>query len=146
LSNTYYDLELESDRLRLDLDWRKVVSGTGLVVLDEAQCFPEIFPRIRSAIDGNRQVYGRFFLLGSVAPSLMHEVSESLLGRAVLVEMGPLCLSELPESKLDDLWRCQQAIMSGTYVPWELLWEQHEESLFTVDDRASAERTVKYCR
>lgn len=105
LSQQYYDLELEGDRLKLDLEWQSVANGSGLVVLDEAQCFPEIFPRIRSAIDNNRQAYGRFLLLGSVAPSLMREVSESLVGRAALVEIGPLCLTELPGDKLDKLWR-----------------------------------------
>lgn len=105
LSSVYYDLELESDRLRLDLDWPKVVRGSQLVVLDEAQCFPDIFPRIRSAIDTDRQLCGRFLLLGSVAPSLMHEVSESLVGRAALVEMGPFSLTEVMAAKLDDLWR-----------------------------------------
>lgn len=105
MSEQYYDLELEGDRLKLDLEWDKVVNSSRLTILDEAQCFPEIFPRIRSAIDSDRAARGRFLILGSVAPSLMHEVSESLVGRAALVEIGPLCLPELQEEKLDDLWQ-----------------------------------------
>ncbi len=46
------------------------------------------------------------YLLGSIAPSLMREVSESLAGRAAVVELGPFSLPEIPYEKFDDLWRC----------------------------------------
>src|SRR5207237_166944 len=81
LSETYFDLEQEGDRLRLDLAWEEVIRGDGLVILDEAQEWPEVFPRLRGAIDADRKRNGRFLLLGSVSPSLMHHVSESLAGR-----------------------------------------------------------------
>lgn len=71
LGGTYFDLEVESDRLRLDLEWPHVVSGAGRgvksrLILDEAQAHPAIFPRLRSAIDADRRRKGRFVLLGSV--------------------------------------------------------------------------------
>jgi len=91
----YYDLELESDRLRLDLEWDERAPGARLVVLDEAQAWPEVFPRLRAAIDADRTRKGRFLLLGSVSPSLMREVSESLAGRLALTELTPLLWSEL---------------------------------------------------
>jgi predicted AAA+ superfamily ATPase len=50
-STAYYDLELEQERLWLDLQWEAVVKAKGPIILDEAQHVPEIFPRIRSAID-----------------------------------------------------------------------------------------------
>lgn len=65
LSDCYYDLEIERDQLKLDLDWPSLMERPGLIILDEAQSFPEVFPRIRSAIDSNRQARGRFLLLGS---------------------------------------------------------------------------------
>ena len=37
MGGVYFDLEQESERLRLDLEWSKVVAGEALVVLDEAQ-------------------------------------------------------------------------------------------------------------
>jgi hypothetical protein len=46
LRGTYFDLELETDRLRLDLEWEQLVESKRLLVLDEAQAFPEIFPRL----------------------------------------------------------------------------------------------------
>jgi predicted AAA+ superfamily ATPase len=124
LKASYYDLESEGERLRLDLEWPKIVEGTELVVLDEAQSFPEIFPRLRSAIDSNRKSCGRFLLLGSIAPSLMREVSESLAGRAAVVELGPLSLPEIPYEKLDELWRCGGfpeggVLESARYPTWQ---------------------------
>jgi hypothetical protein len=100
----YFDLEVESNRLRLDVQWPDIVDGDRLIILDEAQGYPEIFPRLRSAIDAHRKRNGRFLLLGSVAPSLMRQVSESLAGRLSLVELTPFVLGELKETQLDNLW------------------------------------------
>ncbi len=90
-----FDLEKDSDRLRLDLEWEELVAGRALLILDEAQSWPEVFVRLRGAIDRDRARKGRFLLLGSVSPSLMTHVSESLAGRLSLVELTPFLLSEL---------------------------------------------------
>jgi predicted AAA+ superfamily ATPase len=100
----YFDLEVEAERLRLDLQWASLIQGRDLVILDEAQSWPEVFPRLRSAIDRNRKTMGRFLLLGSVSPGLARQVSESLAGRLSLVELTPFLLKELAADKLDDLW------------------------------------------
>lgn len=105
LTRRYFDLEQPAERLRLDLEWDDLVSGKGLVVLDEAQAWPEVFPRLRGAIDAARKQKGRFLLLGSVSPSLMRHVSESLTGRLALVELSPLTVAEVDAQKLDHLWR-----------------------------------------
>lgn len=95
MGGAYFDLEQESERLRLDLEWDAVVAGRDLVILDEAQSWPAIFLRLRGTIDRDRKRMGRFLLLGSVSPSLMVQVSESLAGRLSLVELTPFLLSEL---------------------------------------------------
>ena len=95
LAGDYYDLESPADRLRLDLRWAEIETSSRLVVLDEAQAWPEVFTRLRSAIDRDRKRSGRFLLLGSVSPSLMTQVSESLAGRLALVELTPFLLNEL---------------------------------------------------
>jgi predicted AAA+ superfamily ATPase len=105
LSKRYFDLEQPADRVRLDLQWDELVTSKGLVVLDEAQAWPEVFPRLRGAIDATRKQKGRFLLLGSVSPSLMRQVSESLAGRLALVELSPLSVAEIGVTKLDGLWR-----------------------------------------
>ena len=100
----YFDLEVEAERLRLDLQWASLIQGQDLVILDEAQAWPEVFPRLRSAIDQDRKTTGRFLLLGSVAPGLAQQVSQSLAGRLALVELTPFLLEELSTDRLDDLW------------------------------------------
>ncbi len=95
LGGTYFDLEQESERLRLDLEWDGLAAGKNLVILDEAQSWPEVFTRLRGAIDRDRKRTGRFLLLGSVSPSLMVQVSESLAGRLSLIELTPFLRAEL---------------------------------------------------
>lgn len=104
LGGLYFDLETESDRIKLDAQWPDIVTSKQVVILDEAQTMPEIFPRLRSAIDMDRKVMGRFILLGSVSPVLMRQVSESLAGRLGLIELTPFLLNELPKKSVDDLW------------------------------------------
>lgn len=91
----YFDLEQQTERLRLDLEWERLERGRNLVILDEAQSWPEVFTHLRGAIDRDRRRMGRFLLLGSVAPSLMIRVSESLAGRLSLVELTPFLAGEL---------------------------------------------------
>jgi predicted AAA+ superfamily ATPase len=104
LSRTYFDAEQPEERVRLDLSWDELVSGRKLVVIDEAQAWPEIFSRLRAAIDARRRQTGRFLLLGSVSPSVMHQVSESLAGRLGIIELSPFLLSELGRSAEGKLW------------------------------------------
>jgi predicted AAA+ superfamily ATPase len=103
----YFDLEQEVERLRLDLEWPALSTGRSLVVLDEAQAWPEVFNRLRGAIDADRKRNGRFLLLGSVAPSLMEHVSESLAGRLSVLELAPFVWGELQTKVAKDrLWLC----------------------------------------
>ena len=95
LGGLYFDIEQETDRLRVDLGWRALGDGLDLVILDEAQEWPELFLRLRGEIDRDRKRNGRFLFLGSVSPSLMTQVSESLAGRLSLLELTPLLHSEL---------------------------------------------------
>lgn len=104
LSTDYFDLEQEPERLRLDLQWSSLVKTKRLIVLDEAQAWPQVFSRLRGTIDEERGRNGRFLLLGSIAPSLMAQVSESLAGRLSLVELTPFLLTELPDIVLTELW------------------------------------------
>ena len=99
LGGRYFDLEQEPDRLSLDLTWEEAVGGRELVVLDEAQAWPEVFPRLRGAIDSDRGRNGRFLLLGSVSPALMTQVSESLAGRLSVLQLTPLLWPELTSDR-----------------------------------------------
>lgn len=125
LGGRYYDMELEADRLRLDLEWAEMAAGADLVVIDEAQAAPEIFPRLRGTIDADRRRVGRFLLLGSISPSLMKSVSESLAGRLSVVELTPLSWLELPDDGRERLWRRggfpDGGVLDGSGFPdWQL--------------------------
>lgn len=104
LSHNYFDLERPEDQLLLDIRWDEIIRSKELVVFDEAQELPQLFPRLRAEIDRDRKRNGRFLLLGSISPALMRKVSESLAGRLAICEMSPLLLSELPPSDADSLW------------------------------------------
>lgn len=104
LGGRYYDMEAEGGYLRLDADWADIIHGEDLVIIDEAQAKPELFSRLRGAIDEARERKGRFLLLGSVSPVLAQKVGQSLAGRLGFVEMAPLSLVELGEERLNALW------------------------------------------
>ena len=104
LGGAYYDLEQESERLRLDLEWAERTAGRQRIILDEAQAWPEIYARVRGAIDQDRKRVGRFLLLGSVAPALAAHASESLAGRLSTLELTPLRWSELARTRRTPHW------------------------------------------
>jgi len=74
-----------------------------LVVLDEAQRLPELFPVLRALVDERRRP-GRFLLLGSATPDLRRQSAESLAGRIVYLELPPLTLAEVGAGNADRLW------------------------------------------
>lgn len=91
----YLDLERPSDLARLDepeLFLEAVAEH--LVIIDEVQRRPELFPVLRALIDANRR-NGRFLLLGSAAPDLVTHGSETLAGRIAFLELAPLTLDEV---------------------------------------------------
>lgn len=107
LGGEYFDLEQEPERLRMDLEWERLTRGDDLVILDEAQSWPEVFTRLRGAIDRDRKRMGRFLLLGSVSPSLMVQVSQSLAGRLSLVELTTFLWTEVKaQAARERLWLC----------------------------------------
>jgi uncharacterized protein len=123
LGGAYFDLEQEPQRLNLDLRWDELAAGKDLVILDEAQAWPEVFPRLRGAIDAARSRKGRFLLLGSVSPAIMVHVSESLAGRLALVELTPFLISELPDAPVRRLW-CrggypEGGVVAGRFPQWQ---------------------------
>jgi predicted AAA+ superfamily ATPase len=120
----YFDLEQQAAQTQLDAQWDRLIAGSEMIILDEAQSAPAIFPRLRGAIDDLRNRNGRFLLLGSVSPALMKNVSESLAGRLALVEITPFILPELPAKRMDELWLYggypQGGILDpGMFGPWQ---------------------------
>ncbi|MBI3553389.1 MAG: ATP-binding protein [Elusimicrobia bacterium] len=76
----------------------------GLVVIDECQREPALFPFLRVLAD-RRPLPARFLLLGSASPELVRGVSESLAGRVTHVEMEGFTLGETGSKQISRLWR-----------------------------------------
>ena len=64
-------------------------------IIDEVQYAPALFRHLKAAVDANRGRNGQFLLTGSQKFTLMKGVSESLAGRADIVELETLSLAEI---------------------------------------------------
>lgn len=93
------DLERPSDLARLNEPELFLQSlADRLVIIDEVQLRPDLFPVLRALIDARRQP-GRFLVLGSAAPPLLRQSSESLAGRIEYLELAPFSLSEVSKTQ-----------------------------------------------
>ena len=102
-SATVFDLEDPADRARMAEPSLALGDVRGLVVLDEIQRMPEVFPTLRVLADRPR-IPARFLILGSASPELLRQGSESLAGRIAYREIGGFSLSEVGPSNHGRLW------------------------------------------
>ena len=100
---TYFDLEDPTVAALMENPMSALGSLKGLVVIDEAQRAPEIFPTLRVLADRSR-ADTRFLILGSASPSLTRQASESLAGRVAIIEMHGLSIKETNTDSPDKLW------------------------------------------
>lgn len=109
-AHAYVDLEDPRTAQRWSVDARFELDAAGArgLVLDEAQAVPAVFAALRGAVDAARGANGRFVVLGSAQPALVRGVSESLAGRAAIVELDPLTAAEAgqgdPSADWPALW------------------------------------------
>ena len=104
----YLDLESQRDTRKLS-DPEDYLSQreSQLVVLDEIQRVPELFPSLRGLIDDGRTRglrAGRFLLLGSASLELIQQSSETLAGRIAYLELHPLDATEIGGAPVERLW------------------------------------------
>ena len=100
----YLDLELPSDQNKLrDPELYLSQFTDAIVVIDEIQRMPFLFPLIRALVDKKR-VGGRFLILGSASPELIRQASESLAGRIIYHELTPFTLHETGHKRIQQLW------------------------------------------
>ena len=100
---THFDLEDTADLARLADPRLALGDLRGLVILDEIQRRPEIFPILRVLAD-RRPRRVRFLVLGSASPDLLRQGSESLAGRIHYHELKGLSLSDVGRTRLKRLW------------------------------------------
>ncbi len=95
----YVDLERPSDVAKLaDPELYLGRFSEHLVILDEIQRLPDLFPVLRSLVDERRRAgekVAQFLILGSASPELLQQSSETLAGRISYLELSPLQLTEL---------------------------------------------------
>lgn len=99
----YFDLEDPESLARLAEPMTALRPLRGLVVIDEVQRRPDLFPFLRVLCD-RRPLPARFLILGSASPSLVRGVSESLTGRLETVAVGGLSLEEVGRSRQARHW------------------------------------------
>ena len=103
-SPNYFDLEDPPSLARLDEPKTALEPLRGLVVIDEVQRRPDLFPLLRVLAD-RKHMPARFLILGSASGDLLRQSSESLAGRVERIEIGGFNLSEAGTDKVDLLWR-----------------------------------------
>ena len=98
-----FDLEDPADLARLS-DARLALGDLrGLVVIDEIQRAPDLFPVLRVLAD-RRPRPARFLVLGSASPDLLQQTSETLAGRIAFHTLDGFDLSEVGNDSLSRLW------------------------------------------
>ncbi|HEX9094357.1 MAG TPA: ATP-binding protein [Coriobacteriia bacterium] len=103
-SPNYFDLEDPSSLARLDEPMTALRPLTGLIVIDEIQRRPDLFPVLRVLCDRD-PAPARFLILGSASGDLLRQSSESLAGRAERIVIGGFSLDEVGPDVLAALWR-----------------------------------------
>ena len=120
-SPNYFDLEDPLSLARLDEPVTALGPLSGLVVIDEVQRRPDLFPVLRVLADRDDNP-ARFLVLGSAGPDLLRQSAESLAGRIEYLELTGFQVAELGTPRMPDLW------LRGGF-PRSLLAENDEDSL-----------------
>ncbi len=102
-SVNYFDLEDPASLGRLDEPMTALRLLNGLVVIDEIQRRPDLFPVLRVLAD-RKGTPARFLILGSASGTLMRQTSESLAGRMERIVIGGFSLAELGSKAEQHLW------------------------------------------
>lgn len=100
LNINYFDLEKNTDLARLTNPQLTLESLENLIVIDEIQRIPELFPTIRVLVDQTQTQ--RYLILGSASRDLIQQSSETLAGRIRYIETTPFSYEETHDS--ERLW------------------------------------------
>jgi uncharacterized protein len=99
----FFDLEDPAMLARLAQPLLALEPLRGLVVIDEVQRMPELFPLLRVLAD-REGTPATFLILCSASPSLIRDASESLAGRIEFIELGPFDMTEVGVEDWRRLW------------------------------------------
>lgn len=102
-SPNYFDLEDLTSLSRLEEPMTALRDLRGVVVIDEIQRRPDLFPLLRVLADRN-PLPARFLILGSASPDIIRSSSESLAGRVETIHVSGFSLSEVGVESLMTHW------------------------------------------
>ncbi|MGQ0834889.1 MAG: ATP-binding protein [Gammaproteobacteria bacterium] len=103
-SLNYFDLEEPASLALLSQPMTALEGLRGIVVIDEIQHRPDIFPVLRVLAD-RRPLPARFLILGSASPELLRQSSESLAGRIETIAISGFSLGEVGAPSLNRHWQ-----------------------------------------
>ncbi|MHC4951971.1 MAG: ATP-binding protein [Planctomycetota bacterium] len=98
----YFDLENPVDLRQLETAQLTLEKISGLVVIDEIQLRPDLFPLLRYLIDSNPEK--KYLILGSASRDLIRQSSESLAGRIAYYQLAGIRPADVGPEKCDSLW------------------------------------------
>ena len=130
----YFDLENPRDLARLEQPQLALEDLSGLIVLDEIQRVPDLFPLLRYLVD--TQPGQKYLVLGSASWDLIRQSSESLAGRIAYYHLGGLRLDDIERSDWKRLW-WRGGFPSSYTAPFEAascMWREHYISTFLERD------------
>jgi predicted AAA+ superfamily ATPase len=99
----YFDLENPQDLVRLEQPQLALEDLTGLIVIDEIQRMPDLFPLLRFLVDQGKN--RKFVILGSASRDLIRQSSESLAGRIGYFPLDGFRLSDIDPGTMKVLWQ-----------------------------------------
>jgi predicted AAA+ superfamily ATPase len=99
----YFDLEDPASLARLSEPMTALAPLDGVLVIDEIQRRPDLFPVLRVLAD-RKPAPARFLILGSASPALLRQSSESLAGRIELMAVSGFSLAEVGPPALARHW------------------------------------------
>ncbi len=104
----YFDLENPRDLARLDQPLLALENLSGLIVIDEIQRKPDLFPLIRYLVDRSlpsTEVQQKYLILGSASPQIIKKSAESLAGRIAYYQLTGFRLEDIGRDNLQQLWQ-----------------------------------------
>jgi predicted AAA+ superfamily ATPase len=119
-SRNYFDLEDPQSLARLEEPMTALKPLRGVVVIDEVQRRPDLFPILRVLVD-RRPLPARFLILGSTSSDFLRQSAESLAGRIEMIEMRGFSLEEIG-------WKAQMRHWFRGGFPLSYLAQTEKES------------------
>ena len=130
-SSVTFDLEGPEDLVKLENPKLTLEPLEGLIIIDEIQRRPELFPYLRVLFD--RYPNRRYLILGSASQDLIHQSSETLAGRIGYIELTPFQLSECFDQ--NRLWKQGGFPKSFLQDDEELSWAWRKSYISTFLER-----------